>query len=158
MTNRSHHPATIESLTPQFLLYARAELHFVPETITKYQDCLRQVVRRIGDRTVTELGKPDLLELKASFLASNLSVARQVTVLLALKRFLRYTKEELDLPVMSPDLITIPRRRRAEVSYLKAEEVERFVSSIKIENRDRSIFLRGLRFRVEVLLGSAMRW
>jgi site-specific recombinase XerD len=150
---------TIESLAPQFLLYARAELHFAPETITKYRDCLRQVVRRMGDRTVTELSKPDLLELKTSFLASNISVARQVTILLAFKRFLRYANEELELPVMSPDLITIPRRRRTEVAYLKAEEVERFVGSIKIENRDGTTFLPGLRFRalVEVLLGSAMR-
>jgi site-specific recombinase XerD len=82
-----------------------------------------------------------------------------VTILLVLKRFLKYTAEELNLSVLSPDAVLIPRRPRKEVGYLSAEEVERFVNAIKLRSGDGNTYLPGLRFRalVEVLLGSAMR-
>lgn len=159
MSESQLHPQSVEALAPQFLLYARAELHFAAETITKYQDCLRQVARYLGDRPITEFGKADLLALKSALISRNLSVDRQVTILLALKRFLRYAQEELGLSVLSPELVTVPRRRRKEVAYLRPEEVERFVQAIKLKNGDGGVYLPGMRFRalVEILLGSAMR-
>lgn len=152
-------PLSVAVLAPQFLLYATAELHFAPETIVKYRDCLRQVAREFGERPITEFGKNDLLVLKSSLLSRNLGVDRQVTILLCFKRFLRYLTEELEMPVLPAQLVTVPRRRRKEVAYLRPEEVARFVRTIKLSTAGGHTYLPGLRFRVlvEVLLGSAMR-
>jgi integrase/recombinase XerD len=159
MYEEDYHPHSLPALAPQFLRYAQVELHFAPETILKYRDCLRQVERSYGNSPLTGFGKADVMALKARFLDRNLSVNRQVTILLALKRFLRYTHEEHGLGVIDPNSILIPRRPRKEVAYLTADEVERFIASIKTQTGEGHIYLPGLRFRtlVEVLLGSAMR-
>jgi len=83
----------------------------------------------------------------------------QIGILLVLKRFYRYLKEERSLAVLDPEEIRTPRRPRKEVAYLTAEEVERFVSIIKISNHRGYSYVAGLRFRalVETILGSAMR-
>jgi site-specific recombinase XerD len=80
-------------------------------------------------------------------------------MLLVLKRFLKYVAEECNLTSLPADAVMIPRRPRREVGYLTVEEVERFVSSIKLHTGGGHIYLPGLRFRVlvEVLMGTAMR-
>jgi integrase/recombinase XerD len=135
------------------------ERHFARESIVKYRDCMRQVQRIVGDVSVTYLTKAEVLALKSDLVGRGLSVNRQVSILLVLKRFLKYAGEELGLPVLPQEAVTIPRRPRREVGYLTAEEVERFIGSIKLQTGERHIYLPGLRFRtlVEVLLGSAMR-
>lgn len=150
---------TISGLAPEFLLHAEVELGFAKETIVKYRDCLRQVQKVCGDLPVTEFSKADLLRLKGDLLSRNLSVNRQVGIILALKRFLRFLLEEKKLSVYDWKLIQPPRRPREEVSYLTSEEVEQFVSSIKIANYRGGAYASGLRLRalVEVILGSAMR-
>jgi site-specific recombinase XerD len=80
----------------------------------------------------------------------------------ALKSFIRYCKDFLELDVMDPAKIMPPKRHRREVLFLSNEEIERFVNSIKIRNNPRCqnpVRLDGLRFRalVEVLLGTGMR-
>src|SRR5215469_13347017 len=87
----------VSQLTEEFLLYAEVELVFSKETIIKYRDCLRQVQKICGDLSVRQFSKPDLLRLKADMLSRNLSTNRQVTIILALKRFLRYLAEERKL-------------------------------------------------------------
>jgi integrase/recombinase XerD len=146
-------------LTEEFLLHAEVELGFLKETIIKYRDCLRQVQKICGDLPVRQFSKADLLRLKSDMLSRNLSTNRQVTIILALKRFLRYLAEEKRLPVFDWQQIQPPRRPRKEVSFLSAEEVEQFVSSIKLKNRRGGVYVAGLRLRtlVEVILGSAMR-
>lgn len=147
------------ALAPAFLLYAKAELHFAPETLIKYRDCLRQLSRFCGSQTMDRFGKADLVAFKAHLISRNLSVNRQVTILLVLKRFLRYLAEELALPVLPYDVVTVPRRPRKEVAYLRAGEVEQFVCGIKLKTAQGNTYISGLRFRalVEALLGSAMR-
>jgi hypothetical protein len=54
-------------------------------------------------------------------------------------------KEESHAPYLSQiEEISIPKRPRREVVYLTVEEVERFVSSIKIRTADDGPFLPGL--------------
>ena len=102
----------ISRLAPEFLLYAKVELAFSPETITKYRDCLRQVEKICGDLPVTEFSKENLLVLKGDLIGRNLSVNRQVGIVLALKRFLRYLAEEKSLVVYDWQSIQPPRRQR----------------------------------------------
>ena len=156
------HPSdkeTLNGLTQEFLVFAEVERGFSKETIIKYRDCLRQVQKVLGDFAVADFSRQHLLTLKAALMNRNLGVNRQVGILLALKSFFRYLKEERQLGVFDPDNIKPPRRPRKEVPYLKAEEVVRFVHAIKISSREGTTYVAGLRFRtlVETLLGSAMR-
>jgi integrase/recombinase XerD len=159
MSDNPVHEHSIPGLMPGLLLHLEVERRFARESLVKYKDCMRQVERVYGDLPITSFTKNNLLELKAVLMGKSLSVARQVTILLVLKRFLKYAAEELNLPVLPSEAVLIPRRPRKEVGYLSAEEVERFVNTIKLKSRDGNTYLPGLRFRalVEVLLGSAMR-
>jgi integrase/recombinase XerD len=149
----------ISELAPEFLTFARVELGFAAESIIKYKDCLKQVQKICGNLPVTEFSKADLLRLKADMIVRNLSINRQVGIILALKRFFRYLADEENLSVFDWQEIQPPRRPRKEVSYLTSEEVEQFLGSIKITNHRGGVYVAGLRFRalVEAILGSAMR-
>jgi integrase/recombinase XerD len=149
----------ISRWVPEFLTYGQVELGFAKETIIKYRDCLIQVRKVCGDLEVTTISKGDLLRLKSDFLRRNLSVNRQVGIILALKRFLRYLAEEVRLPVFDWQQVIPPKRPRKEVAYLTAEEVEQFVAVIKLRTGTGIPYIYGLRDRalVETLLGSAMR-
>jgi len=158
MTERLHEHS-IEALMPGFLRHLEVECRFAKESIVKYRDCMRQVQRVYGMGPITSFTKKDLLELKAHLIARNLSVNRQVSVLLILKRFLKHVAEDCNLPAFPPELVIIPRRPRREVAYLSTEEVLRFVDSIKLTTARENAYMPGLRFRtlVEVLMGTAMR-
>jgi site-specific recombinase XerD len=108
---------------------------------------------------VTNIGPGDITELKSHMLTRGNSVCRQIVILAALKRMLMFCRDRLGLPVLDPDLITIPKRPRREVVYLTAEEVKRFIRTIPLTTSRDAAHLPGLRFRalVEALLGSAMR-
>jgi integrase/recombinase XerD len=158
-TNPCLPPPTLGELVPEFLLYAEVELRFAKESVTKYEDCLRRVLHILGDRAVTDYSKNDILRLKQYLLAKGLSVSRQVSVLLALKRFLLFCRDERNLPVLDPYFIVPPKRPRRDVEFLTTDEVERFVGVIFLDSKPGQPCLQRLRFRalVEVLLGTAMR-
>jgi site-specific recombinase XerD len=149
----------LSSLVQEFCLFARVEANLTAQSVQKYSDCLRQVVRMLGDRSVTSYSREDLLRLKESMMDRNLSASRQATILLAFRRFLSFCKRQHDLGVLDPTLITPPKRPRKEVLFLTSEEVEQFVAAIKLRTLEGHTYVEGLRFRtlVEVLLGSAMR-
>jgi site-specific recombinase XerD len=149
----------LSEVAEKFLEFARVELRFAPQSIAKYADCLRQVRRILGDTLVLDISTSDILKLKSQMLARGNGACRQIVILAAAKRLLDYCHKQLRLPVLDPEIITIPKRPRREVLYLTAEEVDRFVCSIPLNtSRDRP-HLPGVRFRalVEALLGSAMR-
>lgn len=149
---------------PGFLQYARYDLALSPETIRKYQDCLKWVVRDLDDMLVGKIGLQHILILKQKIMERGVSDARASSILFALKSFLRYCREVLEMPALDPKKIKPPKRRRRDVIYLTNEEIERFVSAIKVENSYKKrnsgeVRMDGLRFRtlVEVLLGTGMR-
>jgi hypothetical protein len=53
----------------RFLAFATVELGFAPQTIAKYDECLRQVARWIGDLPITDLSKQQILALKSVMLS-----------------------------------------------------------------------------------------
>lgn len=146
-------------LIPRFLRYAQLELQFAPQSLVKYEDCLRQIVRILGDRPVSVFTEDDVLCLKSDLLARDLGVCRQVSILSAFKRFLEFCGQKCGYPVLPPESVIIPKRPRREVVYLTVDEVQRFLAVIPVTTRRGKTHLPGLRFRalVEVLLGTAMR-
>jgi integrase len=101
-----------------------------------------------------------LLRLKSHWLSKNLSASRQMSLLLALKRFLLFCLDEKKLALcFEPEEIKPPPRPRREVIFLTLEEIEAFISTIPLLTYKGEVHQAGLRLRtiVEALLGSAMR-
>lgn len=153
-------PTSFSRLAPEFLLHARLELGFSVETVAKYGECLKHVWRFWGDRAMSGYGSADLLRLREWFESKKLSVSRQTSLLLALRKFLLYCRVARQTETgIDPEAIIAPRRPRRDVVFLTPDEVDRFVGSIQLSTSSGQPHPMGLRFRalVEVLLGSAMR-
>ena len=138
---------SVADLTPKFVRYIEVELCFARSSVIKYEDCLRQIIKMIGDRPVISYTADDILDLKSAMLRKNHSTARQVSILSALKRFLEFCSKHEGLSVIDPNHILVPKRPRREVAYLTVEEVERFVGAIRLTNLRDKISVSGLRFR-----------
>jgi integrase/recombinase XerD len=149
----------ISEVAQPFLEYVRVERQFRPQTIEKYEYCLRRIQAMLRDCSVGEISAAEITAIKSNMLARGNGVCWQVCMLATLKRLMLYCRDQLGLDVLDPDLIVIPRRPRREVLYLTAAEVERFVNAIPLTTQKNQLHLHGLRFRalVEALLGSAMR-
>lgn len=154
-----HSNQSISALTEDFLHHIRYELGFSPQSVEKYAECLKKIAAHCGDKPAIQFSKVDLFELRRSLVERKLSVSRQLSILLSLRRFLRYLAEDRDLIVLDPELIKVPKRPRKEVVYLTIEEIDRFLAVIPQHTLSGEVYMRGLRFRalVEVLLGTAMR-
>ena len=139
--------------------YLRVELQFRPQTIEKYDYCLRRIQSLLGDRSVTEISAADVTAIKSNMKARGNGVCWQVCMLAVVKRLLHYCGDQLGLAVLDAGSILIPKRPRRKVVYLTGAEVERFVQAIPLTTQRNQPHEHGLRFRalVEALLGSAMR-
>ncbi len=152
----------IGQLVEGFIRYIKFELSLSPQTAEKYQDALGWVIRDIGDIEVTQINQNHITLLKQRMMIRGAGEARVGTIIFALKSFLKYCKEFLDLGVLDNKKVKSPKRHRREVLFLTPEEIQQFIDTIKLEKgrtREKSYRMDGLRFRtlVEVLLGTAMR-
>ena len=155
----------LSDLIPGFLRHAQFDRSMSPQTIQKYGEALNWVIRHLGDLQVRQLDLGYITILKQKIVNRGAGESRVSSSIFALKSFLRYCKEVLELPVLDYTKVKSPKRPRRDVIYLTNEEVEQFVGSIKFENNwsgknhKRCIRMDGLRFRVlvEVLLGTGMR-
>ena len=135
---------------------------FSQNTLQKYDECLKWVVRDIGDMPVTEINQFHFTDLKQKITGRGSGTSRAASMVFSMKSFLRYCHDFLELLVMDYKKIRSPRIKRQDAIYLTNEEINQFIDSIKIENHSNSktwVRMDGLRFRVlvEVLLGSGMR-
>ena len=155
----------MSELVEGFLKHGQFDLSWSAGTVVKYGECLRMTIRDIGDLPVGEIRLVHLTELKSKIIMRGAGESRVGSMVFALKSFLKYCKEIVELDVLDFNRITPPKRHRREVLFLTNEEIQRFVDSIKIKNtweqktKKNCVRLDGLRFRalVEVLLGSGMR-
>lgn len=140
-------------MIPDFLDYARYEMNFSPQTILKYEDALRWFIRDIGDKPVQEYEVQEFVKLKRIMMERGVGEARIAQVVYAVRSFLLYCRNFLNLEVLNPKQIRPPKRYRREVIFLTKEEIEAFLNTINIARWN------GLRFRalVEILLGTGMR-
>lgn len=153
-------PNSFAALATEFLLYAPVEYGFSKESVEKYAECLKQIWLFIGDQPVSEFCKTDLLRLKSYWLSKSLGASRQMSLLLALRRFLIFCQDERKLKLsFNPMEISPPPRPRRDVVFLTPTEIEEFISTIPLTTYKGGVHQAGLRLRaiVEALLGSAMR-
>lgn len=143
----------MSEMVPDFLEYARYELNFSPQTIVKYQDSLKCFIRDVGDKFPEEYEVQEFVRLKRIMMERGVGEARIASVVYAVRSFLIYCRNFLNLEVLHPKQIRPPRHFKREVVFLTKEEITAFIDTINIK------LWNGLRFRVlvEVLLGTGMR-
>ena len=143
----------MSQLVPGFLEYARYELNFSPQTIRKYEQNLKYFIRDIGDKPVEQYEVQEFVRLKRIMMErGNCEMTIHGSVY-AVRSFMLYCKNFLELNVLNPKQIRPPKRVKREVVFLTKEEIEAFIGSINVKTWN------GFRFRVlvEVLLGTGMR-
>lgn len=155
----------MSELVSGFIRYGQYEMFFSPQTVKKYEESLNWIIRDLGDISVEEITLAHITILKQKIITRGAGEARVSSMVFALKSFLNYCRNMLELEVLDTKKIKSPRRTRREVVFLTSEEIQQYVDSIKIENkwdgnsRRKCVNMDGLRFRtlVEVLLGTGMR-
>ena len=153
-------PDSFPALAREFLLHAQVEYSFSQESVEKYGECLKQIWFALGAKPLSEFSQADLLAQRSKWVARHLSVSRQTSLLLSLRRFLLFCEKEKHLTLkIDPGAIKPPPRARREVVFLTPEEIDDFIAAIPVSTTRGTIHHAGLRLRtvVETLLGSAMR-
>lgn len=148
------HETTVAQAFEPFLIHCRVERQHSAETQTKIRECFRSwILPHFGDLTLTDIKPVHVLSFRQAMSAKKLSIARQYSLLMALKLFLRFCRTVLEANCIDPAIIKLPRRENPKVEYLTNEEIE----AIR-ESTDNSRLL-GIRTRAlfEVLLASGMR-
>lgn len=158
-TAGSERQATISELLPYYLAHARFELRFSEGSVTKYQDCLRWIIRFIGDIAPQQVRTQHVLLIKARCAERQAGPSRTASVICALKSFLKFCRFSVGLETIDPTQIHSPRIPKREVLFLSPEEVRQYVAAIPVRKSSRKFDLKWLCFRalVEVLLGTGMR-
>ena len=143
----------MSELVPGFLEYARFELNFSPQTIAKYGKNLQYFIRDIGDKPVEQYEVQEFVHLKKLMMDRGNCESTIHGCVYAVRSFMLYCKNFLNLTVIDVKQIRPPKRFRREVLFLTKEEIERFIGTIDVKRWS------GFRFRVlvEVLLGTGMR-
>lgn len=145
---------TFDQLIPLFADYVVYDLNYSPKTAKKYTESLRWILRDLPQVVYTQdLTLPAITELKKRILIRGAKECRVNSILFPLRKFLTYCNEVYQLQTINPKDIKPMKIPKREVSYLKKEEVEQFVSGMNTST------LPGLRMRtlVELLLSTAMR-
>src|SRR5579884_1071849 len=137
-----------------FLGYGRGERNYARETLVKLKDCFRsRILPILGDLDIEHLTRMEVLKLRNAMIDRGLSVARQYSVLMALKVFCKFCRGVLKMACLDPDReIQLPQRPKPFVHYLTNDEVQRLRDCININT------FTGLRMRtlIEVLLNTGL--
>ncbi len=153
----------LNTLITDFLEYMQIEKGFSQLTIREYHHYLKRFSDWLNDNHPNI--KPEEIDLEiirkyrihlAQLRNRNNLPLKQSTQsyhVVALRAFLRYLLVKRDIKTLSPDKVDLPKQRSRSVSFLKSDQVERLLSSPKIDDeiglRDRTIletlFSTGLR-------------
>jgi len=153
------------SVIPLFLKWARYDRNLSPQTVEKYEQALRGLVRDIGDLEVQSLDLGHVTILKQKIMDRGCGASYISQNVFAIRCLLRYCRDVLEMEVMDDKKILPPRRGKKDVVYLTNDEVKQFIEAIPLENnwkggkKESVARVNGVRFRtlVEVLLGTGMR-
>jgi integrase/recombinase XerD len=137
-----------------FLIYCRVERQYSPESQDKMKEAFRSwLFRQFGALGLTAIKSMHVLAFRQAMAAKNLSVARQYSLLMTLKMFLKFCRTTLEVNCIDPATIKLPRRKTPAVEYLTNTEVQAIRSNID------TFPTSGARLRAlfETLLSTGMR-
>ncbi len=149
----------LSSIVGSALDAAQAERSLTGETLPKYRASIACFVRTVGDLPMAAITASTFLDLKRRLTARGAGPSYINGIIHAMKRLLHYCKHELGLSVGDFAAVRVMRIPRRTVAYLTADELERFVGVIKMQNRTGTVNPVGMCFRalIEVLAGTGMR-
>lgn len=145
---------TFHSAASAFFTHCHVERQYAEQSLAKIKECYTSwLLRFFNSLPVSSLRPLHVLAFRRAMESRGLSVARQYSLLMTLKLFLRFCRDVLEVPCMDPGQIRLPRRVTPRVSYLTNAEIEAVRSCIGSYN------ILGLRLRAifEVLLNTGMR-
>jgi len=142
-----------EAIEP-FINFCQAERQAAPSTIAKYRDCFRcWLLPWAGDKELAGVTLIDVLALRRSMVDRHLSVARQYSIIMCLKSFLKFSRQTLGVSCLDPARLPLPRRPIPHVIYLTNEEIQKVLDATNV-NTFAGIRLRAL---IELLLSTGVR-
>jgi site-specific recombinase XerD len=142
-----------EAMEP-FLLYCKVERQYSPESQVKMKEAFDSwLLRHFGRLEIRSIRLFHILAFRQAMTAKELSVARQYSLLMTLKLFLKFCRVTLEINCLDPASIKLPRRQAPNVQYLTNDEIRAIRSNID------TFPIAGVRLRAlfETLLSTGMR-
>ncbi len=137
-----------------YLTYCEVEKLNSSQTVSKYRECFRSwILPHLGAVALENLNAIDVMSLKKAMVGKRLSPARQYSVIITLKTFLRFCIQILKAETLNPKDIRLPDLGKPHVLVLSPEEIQALLSNIS------TFTYTGARLRalIEVLLATGMR-
>jgi len=142
-----------EAASP-FFTWASAEHQYAEQTVAKLRDCFAAwILPRLGHLDLAQVNRERILDLRQLMLTRNLSIARQTSILHALKQFLGFCRSVLHSDTLDPAEIKLPQKPKPNPEALNDEEWERVRQALNINK------MTDLRMRAfaELLHATGMR-
>lgn len=137
-----------------FLIHCQVERQYAPESLGKIRECLHSwILPQFGNLPLTSLKPVHILSFRQAMAAANLSVARQYSLLMTLKLFLKFSRIVLEVNCLDPASIQLPKRPTPKVEYLTNSEIQALRDCMD-SSRTSGVRLRAL---FETLLATGMR-
>jgi integrase/recombinase XerD len=121
----------LKEAVESYLTYSRVEKLNSAQTIWKYRECFRSWISPIlGEKELETLSLLDIMEFKRAMVEKGLSPARQYSVVITLKTFLKFCIEILKVKALDPKEVRLPDRGKPHVLVLTPEEIHKLLSNI----------------------------
>jgi integrase/recombinase XerD len=137
-----------------FLQFCRAERHVSPSTLKKYNDCYSSWLSPcFGQKEAEAITRLAVLDMRQKMMDKQLSIARQYSIIMCLKSFLKFCRQGLALSCLDPGELSLPKRKAPDVQFLNNEEIQNIFDAIPTAT------FTGLRLRAltELLLSTGLR-
>jgi|SRR5690348_7686782 len=151
---------TVRELLPLYTAFATHEWRLAPKTVRGYVEGINRILKVLGDVAPQEIDLQRVLMLKADLRAGEVGDCWTRQIINSLRSFLRFSRLVLNLNVVDPKTISMPRIPRREVIFLTPSEIEQFLAAVPvIDPETKRMNLRWLGFRclMEVLVATGMR-
>lgn len=145
---------TFADASKPFLIFCQVERQYSDESLAKVRECLRSwLLPQFGLLPLTGMRAVHVLAFREAMSRRSLSTARQYSLLMTLKLFLKFCRSVLEIECLDSAFIRLPRRATPRVEYLTNLEIQALRDCIDTSR------LSGLRMRAlfETLLGTGMR-
>lgn len=130
-TTREHQAPALDQLVELFLDHLRYDRNCAAGTIERYTSNLRIFAADLGQGDITALEASDFTTWKRVLMERRLSIARVANLLFTVRSLLRFCREHLELDVLDPRKVTIPKAPQRVPEVLTPEEQEAFLTGVR---------------------------
>jgi len=122
-------------------------------TLSTYKRTFELIAKHFGDVYINDISIEHVINLKKDYIERGASLSYLNRVLTLLRLILRFTLEELQIDVLSPERIKLPPRPRRDVEFLSDGELARIFACIPMNT------IHGVRLRamLSTMLDTGMR-